>query len=580
MTANEHFQSDLGSDNVRRASQGVRETTWRNINGEQDFGSPSTTQAPQTSISDHNGSSPPLSPQSIGALSFHTAYSSASYEDAENDYEEGSRLKDQSKTETELKKDEKKISANLNLFIDTREGLTRGLSGTSHDTSASHSAKSALLRSPDSPRNRERGFSLRRSLLSRSVHGQTGTGDSVIELQPACSSASQTTTAPVTSAKQVDKKSAASVTISPVIGHMGDASDDSKLAKSKHVSSSLPHYETWVINKVSQSGILARFQVIKERIRKKILRIHEKPPSKDGRYVDLGSHLRIPLIDDRTGHEYISNTILSTRYSLYNFLPRQLFAQFSKLANFYFLCVSILQMIPGLSTTGTYTTIVPLLFFVTISMAKEGYDDLRRYRLDKAENSKTVSALDSQIEFRSEDPSEGDDPTITNDQTERWIEARWDSIRVGDVVKLGRDEAVPADMIILRATGAEDLAYIETMALDGETNLKSKQSPSLLAKTCRTTADLLRCRAHFVVEDPNLNLYNFEGRLNNGAETVPLTNNEVVYRGSIIRNTTEVIGMIIYTGEECKIRMNATKNPRIKAVSSQILKSFGQLAHA
>ncbi len=58
------------------------------------------------------------------------------------------------------------------------------------------------------------------------------------------------------------------------------------------------------------------------------------------------------------------------------FVPRQLVAQFSKVANFYFLTISILQMIPGLSTTGRFTTIVPLLFFVTVSMAKEGYDDL------------------------------------------------------------------------------------------------------------------------------------------------------------------------------------------------------------
>ncbi len=44
-----------------------------------------------------------------------------------------------------------------------------------------------------------------------------------------------------------------------------------------------------------------------------------------------------------------------------------------KLANFYFLVIAILQMIPGLSTTGSYTTGLPLLFFVALSMAKEGW---------------------------------------------------------------------------------------------------------------------------------------------------------------------------------------------------------------
>ncbi|KAG6260132.1 hypothetical protein E4U49_005213 [Claviceps purpurea] len=57
-----------------------------------------------------------------------------------------------------------------------------------------------------------------------------------------------------------------------------------------------------------------------------------------------------------------------------------------KLGNFYFLVMGILQVTPGLSTVGRWTTIVPLSIFVAFSMAKEGFDDYRRYQLDKAEN--------------------------------------------------------------------------------------------------------------------------------------------------------------------------------------------------
>ena len=51
-------------------------------------------------------------------------------------------------------------------------------------------------------------------------------------------------------------------------------------------------------------------------------------------------------------------------------------------------CTQLLfrSLIPGLSTTGTFTTFAPLMFFVGISIAKEGIDDLRRHKLDKAEN--------------------------------------------------------------------------------------------------------------------------------------------------------------------------------------------------
>lgn len=99
------------------------------------------------------------------------------------------------------------------------------------------------------------------------------------------------------------------------------------------------------------------------------------------------------LVDERYGYAYCNNLITSSRYTIISFFPRQLYAQFSKLANVYFFIVAILQMIPGWSTTGTYTTIVPLCVFMAISMAREAYDDYRRHKLDKEENNKLTKVL-------------------------------------------------------------------------------------------------------------------------------------------------------------------------------------------
>ena len=226
-------------------------------------------------------------------------------------------------------------------------------------------------------------------------------------------------------------------------------------------------------------------------------------------------------------------------------------------------------MIPGLSTTGTYTTIVPLLFFVTISIAKEGYDDLRRYRLDKAENRRLASVLHA---YKPVEVATGEHESvapITIDGLRRWAKTKWEDVKVGDVIHLDRDEAAPADLVLLHAQGTEDVAYVETMALDGETNLKTKQPSPLLGKTCQSPEDITRCKAEIIAEDPNLDLYNFEGKVTVGEEALPLTNNEIIYRGSILRNTSEAMALVLYTGEECKIRMNATRNPRIKAPALQ-----------
>jgi phospholipid-translocating ATPase len=196
-------------------------------------------------------------------------------------------------------------------------------------------------------------------------------------------------------------------------------------------------------------------------------------------------------------------------------------------------------------------------------MGKEGFDDWRRYRLDKEENNRDAFVL------RPGQGTIGDGASITSNAQD-WALIKWKDIRVGDVIKLERDQPIPADIALLHASGPNGVAYIETMALDGETNLKNKQPCQPVSKLCSTVEDITSNSLHFVVEDPNLDLYKFDGHVTvNAQEKLPLTNNEIVYRGSIVRNTDRAIGMVIYTGEECKIRMNANKNPRIKKPALQ-----------
>ncbi|RPA71295.1 P-type ATPase [Ascobolus immersus RN42] len=299
-------------------------------------------------------------------------------------------------------------------------------------------------------------------------------------------------------------------------------------------------------------------------IKKRIEKHYEIPPTKNGRIIPFCPHETDTLVDERTGLPYINNTVRSSRYTAWNFLPKQLAFQFSKLANFFFLCISILQMIPTLSTTGSYTTIVPLLFFITLSISREGYDDFRRYQGDKLENKRVTTV------FRP-DKKTLESTTDTDMLEDSWVDCQWQDVRVGDVVRIERDEQIPADLVILHSDGLGGNAYIETMALDGETNLKTKQALPSVSKPCGHVESLATLEAEFVVEDPNLDLYNFEGKVTIGGETVPLSNGQIVYRGSILRNTPNMIGLVIFTGEETKIRMNSNKNPRTKAPTMQTL---------
>jgi phospholipid-translocating ATPase len=217
-----------------------------------------------------------------------------------------------------------------------------------------------------------------------------------------------------------------------------------------------------------------------------------------------------------------------------------------------------MQMIPGWSTTGNYTTIIPLSFFLSLSMAREGYDDWRRHRQDKVENNKDCYVLRAS-------PRHGTDQESLE---AKWEKKRWRDIRVGDIVRLDRDDWVPADLILLYSAGDNGIAFIETAALDGETNLKSRQALPQIAPQCNEES-CATFKGFIHSEDPNQDLYNFEGKISVGGETYPLSNTEVLYRGSILRNTPYIYGFVVFTGEESKIRMNASKYVRTKAPTLQ-----------
>lgn len=313
------------------------------------------------------------------------------------------------------------------------------------------------------------------------------------------------------------------------------------------------------------------------------LLLRQKPlkPSKDGRRVPLRVAHTSSLIDERRGRPYVSNTIRTSRYTLWDFLPKQLLFQFTRLANFYFLCVGIPQAIPGISTTGNYTTILPLLFFVLLTVVKEGYDDFKRHKLDKVENTTLVKSLrpvstkDAVIKpARRWKPSRKTKhaplPTVhvvasddDDDSELAWRDVFWQDVQVGDIVSITRDQQVPADLVLLHATGEDGLAFIDTMDLDGETSLKVRET-TVDFRGCRSISGLRDCEAEFILEDPNADLYRFDGRVQINSQTLPLTSNNVIYRGSTLRNTARAIGMVINTGEECKIRMNANQHPEAK----------------
>lgn len=71
-----------------------------------------------------------------------------------------------------------------------------------------------------------------------------------------------------------------------------------------------------------------------------------------------------------------NNYIKTSKYSLLTFLPLNLLEQFQRIANFYFLCLLVLQLIPAISSLTPITTVIPLIGVLMLTAIKDAYDDI------------------------------------------------------------------------------------------------------------------------------------------------------------------------------------------------------------
>ncbi|KAJ0759614.1 putative P-type phospholipid transporter [Helianthus annuus] len=236
--------------------------------------------------------------------------------------------------------------------------------------------------------------------------------------------------------------------------------------------------------------------------------------------------------------KYCKNYISTTKYNVITFLPKALFEQFRRVANVYFLLAACLSLTP-VSPFSAYSMIAPLAFVIGLSMAKEAVENWHRFMQDMKVNLRKVRVHNGEGVFSLKP---------------------WMNIRVGDVVKVEKDQFFPADLLLLSSSYEDGICYVETMNLDGETNLKVKRS---LETTLSLDDDssFKDFRGTITCEDPNPNLYTFVGNLDYERQVFPLDPSQILLRDSKLRNTGHVYGVVIFSGHDSKVMQNATKSP-------------------
>lgn len=150
-----------------------------------------------------------------------------------------------------------------------------------------------------------------------------------------------------------------------------------------------------------------------------------------------------------------------------------------------------------------------------------------------------------------------------------WKRERWEDVRVGDFIRLTDGDSIPADVIICSTSEEENVCYIETKNLDGETNLKVRQAIPELTHI-RSAKDAARARFLIKSEAPDVNMFKYnasveiaDGRKDSEGQPLraPANLTTTLLRGCVLRNTDWVIGIVVFTGIDTKIVMNSGGTP-------------------
>ncbi|KAM4532182.1 phospholipid-transporting ATPase ID-like [Fundulus diaphanus] len=116
------------------------------------------------------------------------------------------------------------------------------------------------------------------------------------------------------------------------------------------------------------------------------LRGKEKQPEEE-------RHVRANDRPFNRSYNYANNAIRTSKYNIFTFLPLNLFEQFRRLANAYFLFLLLLQLIPQISSLSWFTTAGPLILVLSMTAVKDASDDINRHKSDRQVNNRTVNIL-------------------------------------------------------------------------------------------------------------------------------------------------------------------------------------------
>lgn len=310
------------------------------------------------------------------------------------------------------------------------------------------------------------------------------------------------------------------------------------------------------------------------------------------------------------GKDYCNNKVITSKYTWWNFLPKNIFEQFCNLANIYFLFIGILQTIPQSTTTGGVPTMyMPLVFILAVSGIRAVVEDMSIHKADNKRNNCQYSTLTSSG-FKKQSAG---------------------SLRVGQIIKVLDGEMFPADILFLASAFDKGHAFIDKANLNGETTLEVVTSiqatreffvplddpraapppppdadapdddddddqavmlraPSEMAPDMRIPDEeeiyegvedlqkLLQISGVCKYEGPNKKFDSFHGQMKIGNGSYFTVEKKcLLMRETNLRNTPYVYGLIVYTGNDTKIQRSNLESGKPRRKVSAIVSKVNKL---
>ena len=192
-----------------------------------------------------------------------------------------------------------------------------------------------------------------------------------------------------------------------------------------------------------------------------------------------------------------------------------------------------------------------------MSAVKDIFEDAKRHKSDNQENNSEAEIL--------------------NLETKKFEKRAWRNIKVGNIIRVTNERFFPADIVMLSSSGHKGLAYVETKSLDGETNLKHKVCNQEVLAVTMTENELSKVKGTIECEPPNEHIYEFKGNMESKqfGQKISIDKDNFLLRGSSLRNTDWVTGIVVFTGHDTKIMMNSAsaraKKSRIEVLTNKMI---------